>query len=126
MSTLRTGKFPRWVKHLCPKGWSAASTWEPCPTSLAGWCAWLAYGFVLFAAVSSQAQRLLWHDVKLDPQGKLLSWVESGAPYDRIIRNAWNAFESIPVQPDGYRTYFVSPTFYGPNNPEHPVFSGRA
>jgi hypothetical protein len=29
------------------------------------------------------------------------------------------------VQPDGYRTYFTHPTFYGPNDPAHPAFSGR-
>jgi hypothetical protein len=98
----------------------------PRPRSPGRWCASLAYVFLLLAALSSHAQRLLWHDVRVDSQGKLLSWVESNAPYDRIIRNAWNAFESIPVQPDGYRTYFIYPTFYGPNNPQHPVFSGRA
>jgi hypothetical protein len=68
----------------------------------------------------------LWHEVRLDEQGKLLSWVQADAPYDRIVRNAWAAFKSIPVQPDGYRTYFTYPTFYGPNDPAHPVFSGRA
>ena len=30
------------------------------------------------------------------------------------------------MQPDGYRTYFRYPTFYGPDDPAHPAFSGRA
>jgi hypothetical protein len=72
-----------------------------------------------------QATKLLWHDVRLDSEGRLLSWVETGAPYDRIIRNAWEAFKRIPVQSDGYRTYFTHPTFYGPNDPAHAAFSGR-
>jgi hypothetical protein len=71
------------------------------------------------------AAQLLWHELRLDFEGKLLSWVETGAPYDRIVRNAWAAFKNIPVQADGYRTYFTHPTFYGPNDPAHPPFSGR-
>ncbi len=71
------------------------------------------------------AERLMWHEVRLDGEGKLLSWVETNGPYGRIIRNAWEAFKNIPVQPDGYRTYFTHPTFYGPNDPKHPPFSGR-
>jgi hypothetical protein len=74
---------------------------------------------------ASQATKLLWHDVRLDSEGKLLSWVETGTPYGRIIRNAWEAFKRIPVQSDGYRTYFTHPTFYGPNDPAHAPFSGR-
>lgn len=78
------------------------------------------------ASLSGQADQLLWHPVRLDAQGKLLSWVQADAPYDRILRNAWTAFKSIPVQPNGYRTYFTYPTFYGPNDPAHPIFSGRS
>jgi len=47
--------------------------------------------------------------------------VEAGAPYGRIIRNAWEAFKNIPVQADGCRTYFTHPTFYGPNDPAHRI-----
>lgn len=75
---------------------------------------------------ASAADRLLWHDVRLDSQGKLLSWVESPAPYDRIVQTAWACFKSVPVQPDGFRTYLTYPTFYGPNDPFHAVFSGRS
>jgi len=56
----------------------------------------------------------------------LLSWVAADSPYDCIIRSAWATFKQVPVQPDGYRTYFTYPTFYGPNDPQHPPFSGRA
>lgn len=80
---------------------------------------------VLAGSRAPGAERLMWHEVRLDGEGKLLSWVETGAPYGRIIRSAWDAFKAIPAQPDGYRTYFTHPTFYGPNDPVHPAFSGR-
>lgn len=80
---------------------------------------------VLAGGAAAGAEPLMWHDVRLDGEGKLLSWVESGAPYHQIVRNAWEAFKNIPAQPDGYRTYFTHPTFYGPNDPVHPPFSGR-
>jgi hypothetical protein len=72
-----------------------------------------------------QAGQLFWHNVRLDSSGKLLSWVESESPYDYIIRNDWEMFKSIPVQPDGYRTYFTYPEFNGLNDPAQPMFSGR-
>jgi hypothetical protein len=110
-SFLRTGALPLRRSGLTP-----------------GLRRWLILGlgvaFVLNAC-AAPAERLLWHEVRLDAEGKLLSWVKDDAPYDRVIRNAWAAFTSIPVQPDGYRTYFTYPTFYGPNDPSHPVFSGR-
>ena len=81
---------------------------------------------VLAGSLASGGERLMWHEVRLDREGKLLSWVETEGPYGRIIRNAWEAFQDIPVQPDGYRTYFTHPTFYGPNDPAHPAFSGRS
>lgn len=69
--------------------------------------------------------QLFWHQVRLDDQGKLLSWVDSGAPYDQILRTNWAMFESIPVQSDGYRTYFTYPEFNGVNDPAQPLFTGR-
>ena len=92
------------------------------------WTVVVSLGLVKFgfaAGDASGAQRLMWHEVRLDSEGKLLSWVQTGTPYDIIVRNAWEAFKNIPVQPDGYRTYFTHPTFYGPNDPAHPPFSGR-
>ena len=71
------------------------------------------------------AGQLFWHEVRLDDKGKLLSWVRSEAPYDSIIRNDWEMFKSIPVQPDGYRTYFTYPEFNGLNDPSQPLFTGR-
>ncbi len=86
----------------------------------------VAYVFLFFASRAEVlAQRLMWHDVRVDAEGKLLSWVEADAPYDRIIRAAWDVFEQIPEQRGGYRTYFTYPTFYGPNDPGHALFSGR-
>lgn len=81
---------------------------------------------VLAGAKASGAERLMWHDVRLDGESKLLSWAQaSEGPYGLIIRKAWEAFKNIPVQSDGYRTYFTHPTFYGPNDPAHAQFSGR-
>ena len=77
------------------------------------------------AANVLQAGQLFWHEVRLDDKGKLLSWVDADAPYDSIIRNDWEMFKSIPVQPDGYRTYFTYPEFNGLNDPSQPMFSGR-
>jgi hypothetical protein len=71
------------------------------------------------------ADKLFWHEVRLDKDGKLLSWVDSNAPYDRIVRSGWEMFKRIPVQPDGYRTYFTYPEFNGLNDPSQPLFSGR-
>lgn len=69
--------------------------------------------------------QLFSHEVRLDAQGKLLSWVDSDAPYDQILRKDWAMFESIPVLPDGYRTYFTYPEFNGPNDAMKPLFEGR-
>ena len=92
---------------------------------LACWLAVAASALIWGSGERLHAAQLLWHEARLDSEEKLLSWVETGAPYDHIIRNAWEAFKNIPVQPDGYRTYFTHPTFYGPNDPAHPPFSGR-
>ncbi len=100
--------------------------WLKHPAAFGGRCAvWLTLWLVLAGGVAAAAERLMWHEVRLDQEGKLVSWVQAGAPYDRIVRNAWEAFKNIPVQADGYRTYFTHPTFYGPNDPRHPPFSGR-
>lgn len=73
----------------------------------------------------SSGDQLFSHQVRLDHQGQLLSWVDSDAPYDQILRADWAMFESIPVQPNGYRTYFTYPEFNGPNDPSKPLFEGR-
>ncbi len=69
--------------------------------------------------------RLLWHPVRLDKEGKLLSWVEGDAPYDKIVKTAWSAFKRVPIQPSGYRTYITFPTFYSGTDPNQQEFSGR-
>lgn len=79
----------------------------------------------LISASAMAADRLLWHDVRLDEQGKLLAWSTADSPYADVVCRAWNAFKKIPAQPNGYRTYIVYPVFYGPGDPNHPLFSGR-
>lgn len=73
----------------------------------------------------SQQATLFDHPVRLDSGDKLLSWIPGDAPYATLIRRAWVAFERIPVQPNGYKTYFTNPTFNGSTTPEHKIFSGR-
>jgi hypothetical protein len=86
----------------------------------------LAVTAALFVAVGpSSAQQLFWHPVRLDQEGKLLSWVDSGSPYADIIRADWEMFKSIPVQSNGFRTYFTYPEFNGLNDTNRPLFEGR-
>ncbi|MBN1417960.1 MAG: hypothetical protein JXP34_04245 [Planctomycetes bacterium] len=75
---------------------------------------------------SEGPDRLFWHAVRLDEQGKLLSWLTSDSPYHDVVSRAWRTFERIPVQPNGFRTYITYPVFYGPNDPNHELFSGRS
>ncbi len=71
------------------------------------------------------AQQLFWHPVRLDQQGRLLSWVDSDSPYSEILRMDWDMFKSIPVQSNGFRTYFTYPEFNGLNDANQPFFAGR-
>ena len=75
---------------------------------------------------ASGESRLFWHPVRLDDQRKLLSWLNADSPYHEVACRAWGAFKKIPVQPNGFRTYVTYPVFHGPNNPDHPLFSGRS
>jgi hypothetical protein len=77
------------------------------------------------AAHALSAGQLFWHQVRLDEKGKLLSWVDTEAPYDWIIVHDWEMFKSIPAQADGYPTYFTYPEFNGLNDPAQPFFIGR-
>ncbi len=56
-----------------------------------------------------QGGQLFWHQVRLDPEGKLLSWVDTESPYDSIIRNDWEMFKSIPVQSEWLPDLFYLP-----------------
>jgi len=78
-----------------------------------------------FVVANASGPSLFDHPVRLDASGKLLSWIPGDAPYATLIRRAWAAFERIPVQPNGYRTYFTNPTFYGSTTGEHKQFAGR-
>jgi hypothetical protein len=53
---------------------------------------------LLLAANPSPAQQLFWHPVRLDQDGKLLSWVDSDSPYSELLRMDWEMFKSVPVQ----------------------------
>jgi hypothetical protein len=83
-------------------------------------------GFVslLIASVCAE-EKLFWHPVRLDSDGKLLAWPDSKSPYDQIVCSAWNAFKNIPAQSNGYKTYFAYPVFYGPKDTNQQLYAGR-
>jgi hypothetical protein len=91
-------------------------------------CCLSAVGVILLAAIAfadNANQRLLWHEVRLDGEGKLLSWSEVNSPYHEVVVRAWDMFKKIPVQPNGYKTYFVYPVFSGPKDTGKELFTGR-
>ena len=55
------------------------------------------------------ADTLNTHPVRLDANGKLLSWVQpQEMAYDRIMRLAWDfLLTSVPVESNGLKTYFT-------------------
>jgi hypothetical protein len=63
---------------------------------------------VLLPAAGFGADTLNSHPVKLDSQGKLISWVQpQEQAYDRVMRLAWDfMLGTVPVEPNGLRTYF--------------------
>jgi len=91
-------------------------------------CCLSAAGVILLAAIAfadDANQRLFWHDVRLDNDGKLLSWSEANSPYHEVVTRAWGMFKRIPVQPNGLKTYFVYPVFSGPKDTGKELFAGR-
>ena len=87
-----------------------------------------AAGAILLAAIAfadNANQRLFWHEVRLDGEGKLLSWSDSNSPYHEVVTRAWDMFKKVPVQPNGLKTYFVYPVFSGPKDTGNELFTGR-
>ena len=80
---------------------------------------------LLFTGLGYANDRLFWHDVRLDNDGKLLSWSDANSPYHEVVTRAWDMFEKIPVQPNGLKTYFMYPVFYGPKDTGKELFTGR-
>jgi hypothetical protein len=67
------------------------------------------------------------HAVKLDPSGRLLSWVSEESPYASVAERAWRALETrFPVQDNGLETWlahsrFDPETHAGVNWPHNPA-----
>jgi hypothetical protein len=64
----------------------------------------------VLAAVPAPAQQVFnRHQVVLDAQGKLLSWVQpQEQAYDRVMRLAWDfLLRTIPVESNGLKTYLT-------------------
>jgi hypothetical protein len=72
-------------------------------------------------AVASEAElpsrvlgeRLIWHPVHLDEQGKLLPWLSGEAPFARVQSLAWQALEHAPRNTEGKPAYFAHSMFEG-------------
>jgi hypothetical protein len=79
----------------------------------------------LFAGTGFAQEKLFWHDVRLDSDGKLLSWSEANSPYNEVVTCAWDMFKKIPVQPNGLKTYITYPVFTGPMDKDNALFTGR-
>jgi hypothetical protein len=79
----------------------------------------------LFAGAGYAKEKLFWHDVRLDNEGKLLSWSDLNSPYHEVVTRAWGMFEKIPAQPNGLKTYIMYPVFYGPKDNGKELFAGR-
>ena len=69
------------------------------------------------------------HPVKLDSEGKLISWVEPQAKaYDTVMRLAWDfLLHKVLVEDNGLKTYFTSCCIYPPSMhfsawPNNPAF----
>jgi hypothetical protein len=91
-------------------------------------CCLSAAGVILLATIAfadNTNQRLFWHDVRLDNDGKLLSWSDSNSPYNEVVTRAWGMFKKIPVQPNGLKTYIAYPVFTGPMDKDSALFTGR-
>lgn len=68
---------------------------------------------------TARADQLISHTVMLDSDGKLVPWTSFG----RVMDLGWQAFERIPVQGNGLRTYFTYSRFNA--DPDH-LFEGIA
>lgn len=62
-----------------------------------------------FASSLYSGDTLNTHAVRMDVEGKLLSWVQpQEMAYDRVMRLAWDfLLHSVPVEANGLRTYFT-------------------
>jgi hypothetical protein len=56
----------------------------------------------------------VFHRIRVDSHGKLLSWTDAPSPYAKVALLATSMFEQIPSNQDGYPVYFVSAMFTGP------------
>jgi hypothetical protein len=60
----------------------------------------------------AQPVRLATHAVRLDADGKIVSWfVPQERAYGFVASAPWGYLASIPVQPNGLPTYYTYPTF---------------
>lgn len=80
---------------------------------------------IVWISSAAADTKLFWHDVRLDEQGKLLAWPQTDSPYHEVVCRAWDMFKKIPIQPSGYKTYFIYPVFYGPADTGKELFEGR-
>jgi hypothetical protein len=65
--------------------------------------------------LSAQAERLIYHDIKTGPDGKIVPW--SGPPsqaYDHVVRRIWNFWKTMPKCDDGV-PYYMQHMIWAPD-----------
>lgn len=72
-------------------------------------CSLLAVVWLLAAGPLLSQQTFNRHQVVLDSQGKLLSWVQpQDKAYDRVMRLGWDfLLNTVPVEPNGLKTFYT-------------------
>jgi hypothetical protein len=64
-------------------------------------------GFSRVSSAADDARRLIYHDVRVDPSGRIAPWFGSGPPqaYDHVIRLVWNFWRNMRQCPNGVPYY---------------------
>jgi hypothetical protein len=56
-------------------------------------------------------EKIVFHQVRVDHEGKLLSWKVDGSPYHHVATLSWTALINVPDAPEGHKPYFTSSMF---------------
>ena len=82
-----------------------------CPPRLCGKSAWLLLVIAALMTVlpAPAAERLIYHDIRTDPTGRIVPWYGAGPPeaYDNVIRLVWNFWRTMRNCPNGVPYYML-------------------
>ena len=56
-------------------------------------------------------EKIVFHKVRVDQRGLLLSWNTEESPYDWVITKAWGALRNAPTDDNGYKPYYAASIF---------------